>query len=96
MAESVSEKVVRLETQMANVTTEVLEVKGLVKEVIKKVDNFTNIQNEVAALKVEVYELKKTNARNRWLVPTAVGAAVSVIAPIFTLLIVSYIQNAGR
>lgn len=96
MAESVSEKVVRLETQMANVSLEIAEVKSLVKEVIIKVDNFTNIQNEVASLKLEVADLKKANSRNRWVIPTVVGGLISVLAPIITILVISYLQHAGR
>lgn len=92
MAETVSEKVVRLETQMANVTSEVLEVKSLVKEVIIKVDNFTNIQNEVLMLKSEILELKKRTFRNSLIFPVAAAVSGSVL----TVLILSYIGKLGR
>ena len=45
---------------MKNVVTEITEVKGLVKEVISKVDALSNLRGEIDNLKQEVAELKKT------------------------------------
>lgn len=93
MAETVAEKVIRLETQMSNVTSEVAEVKGLVKEVILKIDNITSLQNEVQNLKQDILELKKRTDRNKWVVPTTVGTVMTVMASVMTFLVISFITN---
>lgn len=80
---------------MSNVSLEIAEIKSLVKEVIIKVDNFTNIQNEVSALKTEVADLKKRQG-NRWYAPVLVGGFISIVAPIITVLVISYLQHAGK
>jgi hypothetical protein len=96
MAEQISEKVVRLETQMTNITGEIAEIKSLVKEVIVKVDNMTNLQNEVQNLKVEVSELKKRTFRNGWLFPVLTALAMGIIAPTLTVLILNYVSHRGQ
>lgn len=91
MAETVSEKVVRLETQMTNITGEIVEVKGLVKEVILKVDLLTTLTTEVQSLKLEIDNLKRKTFRNGWIFPTLSAVASSVL----TILILSYVNKLG-
>ena len=62
MSENTTTKIVRLEEQMKNVVNEITEVKGLVKEVILKVDALSNLRGEIDNLKEEVSDLKKTAA----------------------------------
>lgn len=99
MAEAVTEKVVRLETQMQTVAGEIAEVKSLVKEVIVKVDHFTSLQNEVQVLKdsilslnQDILELKKNRNLLSWVIPTIAAAAGAVL----TVLITSYISHGGK
>lgn len=94
-----SEKVVRLETQMQTVVGEIAEVKSLVKEVIIKVDHFTSLQNEVQVLKdsitglnQDIADLRKNRNLLSWIVPTIAAAAGSIL----TVLITSYIAHGGN
>ena len=89
MAESNGEKIIRLETQMQNATHEIGEVKGLVKELIVKVDSIATIQNEIGNLRIETTTLKAeitnlksvNNAKNTILwVGLVASAIINIIA----------------
>lgn len=99
MAETTNQKIVRLETQMQNVSSEVSEIKAGVASLIVKVDGLILAQTEITALKgkiegleVEINSLKGKTFRNGWVFPTLAAVAGSVL----TFLIISYLQNAGK
>jgi peptidoglycan hydrolase CwlO-like protein len=58
MTETTDVKIVRLQTEMKSMISDVAEVKSLVKEVIVKVDNIVIVQGEINQLKVEITTLK--------------------------------------
>ena len=91
MPESVSIKVVRLETQMATVVDAVSEVKELVKTVIVKVDNLTVLQGEVQDIRAEIVDLKRKSFRNAFVYPTVSAVAAALL----TVLVISFIKHGG-
>lgn len=91
MTDSTNNKVIKLEVQMANVVSEIAEVKALVKEVSQKIDHYGLLDNEVASLKHEISELKKKTFRNGWVFPTL----SAVFSSIVTLLILFYLSNVN-
>ena len=86
MAESITEKVVRLETQMVDTKMQLSRVEAKVDTLITKLDDFTVLNLEIQSLKREIAELKQHRFLTSWLFPTLAATAGAVLA---TLVIVA-------
>ena len=95
MSETTGEKIIRIETQMTNVTSEINEVKSLVKEVITKVDAMATFQVElrqldgqITTLNSEITTLKNFNGlKNTLLWVGLVASAIINIVVIYQLFV---------
>lgn len=103
MAETVSNKVIRLETQMINVENKVDKLDAKIDSLITKVDHFSDLQTEISNLKESiVYNAKKLETlesrsfRNGWLFPTLSAAAATIASSIFTILIIDYLNHKSH
>lgn len=93
MSVTMGEKIVKLETQMANVASEMAEVKGLVKELIVKVDSQAKLETKITNLEYVVNGLltaQKDNKRNT----AVVGVICSISTAIITFLTIEYLRSA--
>lgn len=86
MAESTIIKVAKLEQKMTDVSSQVSKLDIKVDRVLSKLDNLTELRNEIDLLKQELSTLKKKTFRNGWVFPTLSAVAGSVL----TFLIISY------
>ena len=87
MAESVSEKVVRLETQMTDTKLQLNRVETKVDTLITKLDDFTTLNLEIQGLKEEISELKKHRVLFGWLFPTLAAAAGAILAILVSIAV---------
>lgn len=90
MTESTSVKIVRLETQMKDVSTQVSKLDIKVERVLTKLDDISNLKNEIENLKTEVSTLKAKTFRNGWVFPTLSAAFSAVV----TFLIIEFLRSA--
>jgi len=80
MTESVTEKVVRLETQMVDNKSQLNRVETKVDSLINKMDNLTLLQTEVTTIRLELNALKASRALTGWLYPTLAAGGGAIIA----------------
>lgn len=106
MTESNTVKVARLETQMTNVATEIAEVKGLVKEVIVKVDaqaqlnnkililesNYLGIQQKLEKMELDMSKRVQSLARQRW----AQNTISAILGVVLTYLVSFFLTHGGK
>lgn len=82
MAESVSEKVVRLETQMIDTKKQLDRVEDKLDSLIIKLDDLTLVQQQIDHLEEQVKELKRRRVLYGWLFPTLAavcGATLTIL-----------------
>lgn len=84
---------------MENALSEIGEVKSLVKDLIRKVEDISSLQNEITILKGQIDDLKedlvtvkKRNNLVAWILPT-ISAAITAV---FVLLLTAYINSAAQ
>lgn len=95
MSESQEVKITRLETQMNNVTSEIAEVKALVKEVIVKVDQASTVTSDMLVIKSNMlgFETKLEKLeKKRWLQNILSG----VLGAVLSVLIAYFVTNIGK
>lgn len=80
MAETVSEKVIRLETQMTDTKIQLNRVEAKVDTLITKLDDFTVLNTEIKGLKEDIINLKKHRVLFGWLFPTLAATAGAILA----------------
>lgn len=85
MAETVTEKVVRLETQMTDTKVQLNRVETKVDTLINKLDALTLVQTEVATIRIELNDLKKSRVVTGWLYPTLSAVAGGIITALLII-----------
>lgn len=89
MAESNTIKITRLETQMADVSTQVSKLDIKVERVLTKLDDISDLKNKIENLEHDMVGLKAKTFRNGWVFPTLSAIAGSVM----TFLIIEFLRS---
>lgn len=82
-------KIVRLETNMANVGQKVDELKLSIHEISIKIDVLSQIHIKVEELEKEIKDIKSRNSLKAWLYPLLSYGAGAII----TYLVMSYLNK---
>lgn len=89
MAESNTIKITRLETQMADVSTQVSKLDIKVERILTKLDDISDLKNKIENLEHDIVTLKSKTFRNGWVFPTLSAIAGSVM----TFLIIEFLRG---
>ena len=80
MAESVAEKVVRLETQMVDTKKQLDRVEIKLDGVINRLDDIAALQTKIDSLEDKIEEIQRKRVVYGWLFPTLAAAAGATLA----------------